>query len=33
MEMYGRFYILKQFFSKIKNIEDWIKGFQDEQFL
>lgn len=32
-EMYGRFYLMKQFFLKVTDIDMWIDGFSDEDIL
>ena len=32
-EMYGRYYIMKQFFAKVTDIDMWIRQFSDEDIL
>lgn len=32
-KMYGRYYAMKEYFSKIENIDEWMAGFTDEQFV
>ena len=32
-EMYGKYFVMQQFFSTIANIDEWIAQFTDEQFI
>jgi len=33
LEMYGRYYLLKQYFSNVRNPKQWLEQFNDDQFL
>jgi len=33
LEMYGRYYLLKQYFSNVRNVKQWLEQFNDDQFL
>ena len=32
-EMYGKYFVMQQFFLKVENIEEWLSKFTDEQIL
>lgn len=32
-EMYGKYFVMQQFFTKVDNIDEWLKQFTDEQFI
>ena len=32
-EMYGKYFVMQQYFAKIDNIDEWLKNFNDEQFI
>lgn len=32
-EMYGRYFVMQQFFGKVDNITEWLKNFTNEQFI
>jgi hypothetical protein len=32
-EMYGKYFVMQQYFGKVDNIDEWIKQFTDEQFI
>lgn len=32
-EMYGKYFVMQQFFTKVENIDEWLKQFTDEQFI
>jgi len=32
-EMYGKYFVMQQFFAKVDNIDEWLNNFTDEQFI
>jgi hypothetical protein len=32
-EMYGKYFVMQQYFGKVDNIDEWLKQFTDEQFI
>jgi hypothetical protein len=32
-EMYGKFFVMQQFFRSVDNVEDWLSSFTDEQII
>jgi hypothetical protein len=31
--MYGKYFVMQQYFGKVDNIDEWLKQFTDEQFI